>query len=210
MGAPASSTDSLLRQQITGVVLAGGRARRMGGVDKGLVRLHGKPMIEHVLQALQPQVGQLIINANRNRDQYAVYGLEVVADMVGDYFGPLAGIASAMNAAKTTYVLTVPCDSPLLSDDLAERLYAALERERAEIGVAHDGNRMQPVFALLRRDLLSSVLEYLEAGERKIDRWFRQHRLALADFADRPDTFVNVNNADEHKLVEAKLAGGGA
>ena len=179
----------------------------MGGVDKGLVELHGKPMIEHVLRALQPQVSNLIINANRNRDRYAAYGVEVIADMLGDYQGPLAGIASGMHAANTTYVLTAPCDSPLISHDLAERLYSALQREDAEVSVAHDGNRMQPVFALLRRDLLPSLLEYLESGERKIDRWFDKHRLALAYFEDRHDMFINVNNADERAAVEARLAG---
>lgn len=204
---PVSSTASFPSQEITGVILAGGRARRMGGVDKGLVELHGKPMIEHVLRALQPQVSDVIINANRNRDRYASYGVKVIADILGDYQGPLAGIASGMHAANTTYVLTTPCDSPLISHDLAERLYSALLREDAEVSVAHDGNRMQPVFALLRRDLLPSLLEYLELGERKIDRWFDKHRLALAYFEDRHDMFINVNNADERAALEAKLAG---
>lgn len=182
----------------------------MGGVDKGLVLLNNKPMVEHVLTALRPQVGALIISANRNRDEYAAFGYAVVADIVGDYFGPLAGMASAMQAAATEYLLTAPCDSPLVPNDLAMRLYQALASEGADIGVAHDGEYIQPVFALLRRALLPSLVEYLEKGERKVNRWFGKHKLALAYFEDRPDMFINVNNTDERKVVEAKLAGVGA
>jgi molybdenum cofactor guanylyltransferase len=198
------------RGQITGVILAGGRAQRMGGRDKGLIELCGRPMAEHVLTALRPQVGCVIINANRNREQYAALGCPVVADSIGEYFGPLAGTASALQAADTDYVLTVPCDSPLVPEDLALRLAQALAREGAEIVVAHDGERMQPVFALVSRSLLPSLLAYLEAGERKIDLWFARHRLALADFSDRPETFLNVNTPEERAALEDRLCGGRA
>jgi molybdopterin-guanine dinucleotide biosynthesis protein A len=194
------------RHDITGVVLAGGRARRMGGVDKGLVPLLGKPMVEHVVHALRPQVGRLLINANRNRDNYAALGLPVVPDMVGEYFGPLAGMASAMQVADTRFILTAPCDSPLIADDLAQRLYDALAQEQGEVSVAHDGNRMHPVFALLSCHLLPSLRRYLEAGERKIDRWFERHKLAIAYFRDRPETFLNVNSEDELAALAATLA----
>jgi len=193
------------RDQITGVVLAGGRSQRMGGQDKGLVELAGRTMIEHVVAALRPQVGALIINANRNQETYARLGYPVVPDGVGDYFGPLAGMASAMQKAGTRYILTAPCDSPLVPANLAERLYDAMSREDAEIAVAHDGERMQPVFALLRCDLLDSVLAFLASGERKIDRWYAQHRSALADFADRPETFLNVNTPAERATLEERL-----
>ncbi|MFQ6023014.1 MAG: molybdenum cofactor guanylyltransferase MobA [Acidiferrobacterales bacterium] len=206
MSAATTSRASFSRHEITGVVLAGGKGRRMGGVDKGLVLLNGKPMVVHVLTALRPQVGSVIINANRNRDQYAAFGCEVIPDIVGDYFGPLAGIASAMQAVDTKYILTAPCDSPLIGDDLAARLYDGLVRERAEISVAHDGERMQPVFALLQRDLLSSVVAYLEGGERKIDRWFAKHSVATVYFTDRPETFLNVNSPEDRAALEAKLA----
>lgn len=200
-------TSAITTQEMTGVILAGGRATRMGGIDKGLVMLRGAPMVEYILKILRPQVGALLINANRNPEQYARYGHPVVGDMIGDYFGPLAGMASALKAAGTTYLLTVPCDSPLLPADLAQRLAAVLVRERAEISVAHDGERPQPVFALLRRDLLPSLLAYLQAGERKIDLWYAKHRLVYADFSDAPETFVNVNTPDERAALESKLTG---
>ncbi|MFQ5995855.1 MAG: molybdenum cofactor guanylyltransferase MobA [Acidiferrobacterales bacterium] len=203
MSKPATSS----RSKITGVVLAGGRARRMGGIDKGLLTLNGRPMIEHVLDVLRPQVDNIIINANRNQERYQAFGYEVVPDKVGEYFGPLAGMASAMEATSTKYILTVPCDSPLISDDLTARLYAALLDNNAEIAVAHDGERMQPVFALLQRDLLSSLVTYLDSGERKIDRWFDKHRVAVCLFEDRPEMFTNVNSPEERTALEAKLAG---
>lgn len=200
------TTTPFPRQAITGVVLAGGRGSRMGGIDKGLVVLRGKPMVVHALEALRPQVGRLLINANRHLDQYKIFGCDVVPDALDGYLGPLAGLASTMQAAATPYVVTVPCDSPLLADDLVERLYRALARDDAEIGVAHDGERLHPVFALLKRELLPSLLGYLEAGDRKIDVWFARHKLAIADFSDRADTFINVNNPDERTALEARLA----
>lgn len=200
-------TGAIAKHEITGVVLAGGRATRMGGMDKGLVMLHGAPMVEYILRGLGPQVGALLINANRNHEHYARYGHPVIADSVGDYFGPLAGMASAMQAAKTPYILTVPCDSPLLPPDLVQRLAAALARAHAEISVAHDGERAQPVFTLLKRDLSPSMLAYLQAGERKIDLWYAKHRLAYADFSDAPETFLNVNTPDERAALEAKMTG---
>ncbi|MCH6582608.1 MAG: molybdenum cofactor guanylyltransferase [Proteobacteria bacterium] len=200
-----TDTTPYPRHDITGVVLAGGRGKRMGGVDKGLVDLHGRPMVMHVIDTLHPQVGRIIINANRNVDKYEALGYEVISDIVGDYFGPLAGMASAMQAASTAYVLTVPCDSPMIEDDLAKRLYHALEHEKADASVAHDGERMHPVFALLKRDLLPSLQSYLESGERKIDRWLNQHRLAVAYFRDKPEAFLNVNSPDDHKVLESKL-----
>ena len=195
------------RDDVTGVVLAGGRGKRMGGADKGLVDLRGRPMVMHVIDRLRPQVGRIIINANRNTDEYKALGYEVIADVVGDYFGPLAGMASAMQAANTTYVLTVPCDSPMVGDDLAVRLYQALAHDNADASIAHDGERMHPVFALLKRDLLPSLQRYLQSGERKIDRWLKQHRLAVAYFRDKPEAFLNVNNPDEREALESKLGG---
>ncbi len=201
-----SRANTIPKAQITGVILAGGRATRMGGMDKGLVSLKGVPMLEHILAVLRPQVGEILINANRNFARYANYGYKVVPDMLGDYFGPLAGMASAMQAASTEYILAVPCDSPLLPSDLAARMIAALLRDQADISVAHDGERMQPVFSLLRRDLLVSLLAYLESGERKIDLWYAGHKLALADFTDSPGTFLNVNTPEDRIALEARLA----
>lgn len=197
-------------QDITGLVLAGGLARRMGGIDKGLVAVGGKPMVEHALAALRPQVGRLMINANRNLDTYAGYGVPVVTDTIEGFQGPLAGIFSGLSAATTPYLLTVPCDSPLLAPDLAARMFLALETARADLAVAHDGRRQQPVFLLLRRELAPDLQAYLGGGDRKIDLWFARHKVAEADLSHRPETFVNVNDEEEQRRVEALLASGGA
>ncbi len=193
------------KHEITGVILAGGRARRMGGVDKGLSVLAGRPMLEHVLAALKPQVTKVIINANRNLDAYREFGCDVVSDVVGDYSGPLAGMASGMKSAATPYVVTVPCDSPLIAGDLVARLYHTLDANDAEVCVVHDGKRTHPVFLMLRRDLLSSMLAFLDAGERKIDKWFAKHRLAVCDFSDQPEAFMNVNHPQELEALEQSV-----
>jgi molybdenum cofactor guanylyltransferase len=196
------------RDAITGVVLAGGRARRMGGADKGLVKVNGEAMVVHALRGLTPQVGALLINANRNQERYAALGdCNVIADADGDYAGPLAGMASAMGHAATRYILTVPCDSPLLAPDLAERLIAALIADDAEISVAHDGTRMQPVFALLDCALRESIVDYLSGGGRKIDAWYARRRIALADFTDHPDMFLNINTPEDRDTLEKRMAG---
>jgi molybdopterin-guanine dinucleotide biosynthesis protein A len=180
-----SETD-MPQKEITGVILAGGRAQRMGGIDKGLILLNGKPMVEHVIAALRAEIDYLLINANRNLEQYAAFGYPVVPDIMEGYLGPLAGMASGMRACVTRYIVTAPCDSPLVANNLVRRLYETLTREGADISVAHDGERMHPVFALMRRDLLPSLLDFLNAGQRKIDRWYAQHRLAVAYFRDQP------------------------
>lgn len=200
------SSPATPRPSITAVILAGGRATRMGGQDKGLVELAGRPMIEHVLTALAPQVERVIINANRNLERYTAYGWPVVPDAETGFLGPLAGLAAGLSAADTPLVLTAPCDSPLLAHDLVARLYSALEAEGAELAVPFDGERLQPVFALVRRELQTSLAAYLGGGDRKIDRWFARHRLAQVNFSDRPETFVNVNDPAERVAVEGRLA----
>jgi molybdenum cofactor guanylyltransferase len=196
------------KQDITGVVLAGGRARRMGGEDKGLIEVGGEAMVVHALRALAPQVGAVLINANRNQQRYAeLGGCEVVADRDGDYAGPLAGMASAMQRAGSRYILTVPCDSPLLADHLGQRLFDALLTGDAEISVAHDGRRLQPVFALMDCALEQSIVDYLAGGGRKIDSWYDAHRVALADFNDYPDMFLNINTPEDRDTLEQRMAG---
>lgn len=190
---------------VSGVILAGGEARRMGGSDKGLVPVAGRPMVEHVLERLRPQVDAVLINANRNHDFYSRYGLPVIADALGGFQGPLAGMASAMGVVTTPWLVTVPCDSPFVPPRLVARLREAQLAADAEIAVAHDGARMQPVFSLLRTDLKVSLAAFLARGERKIDRWFAQHKTAIADFSDQPDTFMNVNTPGELERVEARF-----
>ncbi len=179
----------------------------MGGSDKGLIRLAGQPMLWYVLEVLRPQVARVVVNANRNLDSYREFGCDLVSDVVGNFSGPLAGMASGMQAASTPYVVSVPCDSPLVTGDLVARLYRALREQDAEVCVVHDGDRMHPVFLLLRRELVDSMLAFLNAGERKIDRWFERHRLAVCDFSDCPDAFINVNRQTDVERLE-KLIGG--
>jgi molybdopterin-guanine dinucleotide biosynthesis protein A len=194
------------RQDITGVVLAGGRATRWDGRDKGLIQVSGRPMISHVLDALAPQVGQVIINANRNLDEYRAFGLPVVTDASRDFLGPLAGIASGLAAARTEWVAITPCDSPLLAADCVGRLVSACEDDaRTDIAVAHDGERIQPVFALIRRGLLEDLDAYLESGGRKIDLWYGQQRMQLVDFSDNPDNFLNINRREDRDMMEARM-----
>jgi len=195
------------RNDITAVVLAGGRARRMGGEDKGLIEVAGKPMIAHAIDVLRPQTAEVIVNANRNADTYrAITGCRVIADRVGGFAGPLAGMASALEASVTRLLLTAPCDSPLVTAELGPRLHAAMVRDDAEIAVAHDGERMQPVFALLTRDLLPDLVAFLRAGERKIDTWYATRHAVIADLSDILDTFLNVNTPLERDRLERRLA----
>ncbi len=187
-------------ETITAVVLAGGEARRMDRQDKGLIKLCGKPMVEHIINRLRPQVGNLIVNANRNNALYEAYDYPVISDMMEGYHGPLAGIASAMSVCKTDYLVTVPCDSPFVPADLVARLASSMYGN--DIAVANNGTRIQPVFSLLKKELLASLQAFLEAGERKIDRWFGQHSFTEVDFSDYPLAFMNINTPDE--LVEAE------
>jgi len=177
-------------------------ARRMGGKDKGLLKVAGKPLIEHVIAGLQPQVGSLIINTNRNLDSYKTYGIPMVVDSISGYHGPLIGMASCMCVVDRDYMVTVPCDSPYLPTDLVQRLYNGLIREQAEISVAHDGEYIQPVFALMQTNLLDSLLAFLDSGERKISKWFDRHKLATVDFSDRPEAFININTPADIEQIE--------
>ena len=179
----------------------------MGGVDKGLVEVGGKTMVEHVVHALSPQVAKIFINANRNQQRYqALSGHTVVADSIADFAGPLAGMASVMQRTETPWLVSAPCDSPLVTADLVSRLLDAAQTQRARIAVAHDGERLQPVFALLQVSLLDSMLAYLHAGERKIDMWFAKHEMVPVDFSDAQQTFVNVNTPAQRDSVETALA----
>ena len=190
---------------ITGLILAGGAARRMGGGDKGLTELAGKPLIEYALARLAPQVDALIINANRNVARYADYGHPVVTDERQGFQGPLAGMASGLKAVETEFMVCAPCDSPLLPEDLVGRLFRQLREQDAELSVAHNGERLQPVFTLMRAALADSLLAFLDGGGRKIDQWFQRHQLAVADFSDQPAAFSNVNSPEELDAMAGSL-----
>ncbi|WP_119968073.1 molybdenum cofactor guanylyltransferase MobA [Shewanella japonica] len=188
--------------QIDAVILAGGMARRMGGIDKGLVELSGKPMIAHTIARVQPQVDRIMINANRSQAQYAELGFDVLSDQESGYLGPLAGMVTAMNNTDADLLLVVPCDSPMLPTDLCERMYTSLKEADADIVVASDGEHHQPVVLLLKPHLKDSMQAFLDAGDRKIFLWYEQHKYVVTSFADQPNAFVNVNTLEQKLVIE--------
>ncbi|MBU3623043.1 molybdenum cofactor guanylyltransferase MobA [Polynucleobacter sp. AP-Latsch-80-C2] len=191
---------------ITGLILAGGRAQRMGGIDKGLIPFLEKPLIASAIGRLQNQVGPILINANRNITQYATYGYPVILDETPDFSGPLAGFSAGLKACKTPYMLTSPCDSPLLPLDLASQLANEMERGNFQLVYASsqeaDGKVWaQPVFCLIRTDLLGSLERFLQKGDLKIDRWFKELRSGTVIFNDA-NAFANVNTPEELQNLE--------
>ena len=193
-------------KDITGLILAGGRAQRMGGIDKGLIPFHGKPLIESAIAKLKPQVQTIVINANRSITKYATYGYPVVMDETPDFSGPLAGFSVGLKACKTPYLLTSPCDSPLLPNNLAELLAAEMESGDFQLVYASskeaDGKVWaQPVFCLMRSNLESSLNQFLQKGDLKIDHWFKELRTSTVVFDD-PLVFANVNTPEELKKLE--------
>jgi molybdopterin-guanine dinucleotide biosynthesis protein A len=182
---------------ITGLVLAGGQGRRMGTVDKGLVPLDGRPMVAHVLARLTPQVDDILINANQHAADYAAFGHRVIADAIGGFAGPLAGLQVGLANAGHALVATVPCDSPFLPDDLVARLASAMTARGAELAVARTFDQPHPVFALVRRDVLPHLTRFLEGGGRKIDAWYATLRIVEVAFDDEADAFRNINTTDE-------------
>jgi molybdopterin-guanine dinucleotide biosynthesis protein A len=196
---------------ITGLVLAGGRGSRMGGVDKGLQNFNGIPLALYTLMRLQPQVGELMVNANRNLSAYEAFGAPVWPDVLSDYAGPLAGFLTGLERCETPWLVTVPCDTPLFPHDLVARLAQAADQDGAEIAMAaareEDGQlRAQPVFCLLRRELMESLVRFTHGGGRKIDAWTAQHRTVLVPFdapGDQPRAFFNANTlAELHQLEQ--------
>lgn len=190
------------RNDITAVILAGGKGTRLGGQDKGLVHYNGKPLIEHVIERIKPQVKTILINANRNQDIYEKYGYPVISDDMQDYQGPLAGFASAMSVAETNYLLTLPCDGPLLPLDISDRMMTGLENASLGISVAHDGQRLQPVHALIPTALVDSLNAFLAQGDRKIVLWYKKHDFTSVDFSDIPEAFVNINTEEQRQDLE--------
>ena len=192
--------------QITGLILAGGRAQRMGGIDKGLIPFHGKPLIESAIARLQNQVSSIIINANRNITKYAAYGYPVMMDETPDFSGPLAGFSAGLKVCQTPFLLTSPCDSPLLPIDLASRL--AKEMVAGDYQLVYASSKesdgkvwAQPVFCLMRTNLQESLEGFLQKGDLKIDRWFKELHSSTVVFDDAR-AFANVNTPEELKILE--------
>jgi molybdenum cofactor guanylyltransferase len=193
------------RSDITGLILAGGRGSRMGGADKGLQNHLGMPMAMHALLRLAPQVGQVMINANRNLGAYEAMGVPVWPDVLPDYAGPLAGFLAGLERCETPYLVTVPCDSPLFPDDLVQRLAQALQADDAEIAMAatNEGGtlQVQPVFCLMKTALMESLVRFTGGGQRKIDRWTALHRCVEVAFDDSR-AFANANTQAELQQLQ--------
>jgi len=196
----------IARDEITGLILAGGRGARMGGVDKGLQNHLGAPLALHALLRLSPPVGEIMINANRNLGAYESMGVPVWPDTLPDYAGPLAGFLTGLERCETPYLVTVPCDSPRFPLDLVERLADGLESQQAEIALAAtregDTTQVHPVFCLMKASLMESLVRFTHGGQRKIDRWTAQHRVVEVVFADAA-AFANANTASELQQLQA-------
>lgn len=201
-------------QDITGLILAGGKGSRMGGVDKGLQNFNGMPLALHTLIRLQMQVGHVMLNANRNLAAYEAFGAPVWPDVLDDFAGPLAGILTGLERCETPYMVTAPCDTPLFPLDLVERLAQALARDKADIAMAAAPEtdkhgalvlRTQPVFCLMHIDLLESLAVFTRGGGRKIDAWTAQHTTVVVPFdapGDNPRSFYNANTLAELHALE--------
>lgn len=186
-----------MTEAVTGVVLAGGQGSRMGHVDKGLQPFRGKPMVAHVLERFAPQVDEVLINANRSLDEYARFGYRVIADQIGGFAGPLAGLQRALAEATHPLVATSPCDSPFLPLDLIARLRRGMVERNAQLAVAKTFDQPHPVFCLCRSALLDHLTDFLKNGGRKIDKWYATLSIVEVNFDDEEAAFSNINTAEE-------------
>jgi len=189
-------------QSVTGLILAGGKGSRMGGVDKGLQVFRSKRLVDHVFERLAPQVGGVIINANQNHEEYKSFGVRVVSDAIGGFAGPLAGLHAGLSVSKRPFLASAPCDSPFLPTDLVERLYNRLDETGAELAVAKTGDQPHPVFSLMRRGVLDHLGDFLKAGGRKIDAWYATLTVVEVAFDDEPQAFSNINTLEELQTWE--------
>ncbi len=194
------------QKNITAVILAGGKGRRLGGQDKGLVLYHNKPLIEHILEKIEAQVSTVLISANRHDAIYSTYGYAVMKDDMLDYQGPLAGFSTAMKNAQTEYIITLPCDGPLISDDLVARLRRCLQHDPTNIAVAHDGQRLQPTYALIPITYLSHLNKFMLKGGRGIHQWYAEHAIIPCDFSDTPQIFANINTEQQRQQMELEMS----
>lgn len=178
----------------------------MGGQDKGLVTVAGTPMVEHVLRTVKPLVERCVINANRNLDAYGAFSVPVVTDRLDGHLGPLAGLSAGMESLDTDYVFMCPCDSPFVQAELYKNLLQACQDEDADLAVPHDGDRLQPVFLVVQRRVKPSLDAFLASGERKIDRWFNELRVAEVAAAEFSASFRNINTEEERERADRELS----
>ena len=193
-------------QAVAGLILAGGRGRRMGHADKGLQLLKGRPLASWVIERLSPQVGELLISANRNSEAYAQFGYHVIADRFGEFAGPLAGLHSGLTQVKHALMISVPCDTPYLPLDLVARLLAPLQDQKVDLTVARTGTQPHPVICLVRKRLVPHLCAFLENGGRKFDAWYATLRVREIAFDDQPQAFTNINTAEELHAFERETA----
>ena len=191
-----------MQSSVTGLILAGGKGSRMGGVDKGLQAFRGKRLVDHVYERFAPQVGGVIINANQNHEEYKTFGVRVVSDAIGGFAGPLAGLHAGLSISKRPFLASVPCDSPFLPADLIERLYQRIDESGAELAVAKTGDQPHPVFSLMRRTVLDHLADFLKGGGRKIDAWYAALNVVEVAFDDEPEAFSNINTREELQTWE--------
>lgn len=191
--------------EVGGVILAGGQARRLGGMDKGLIELCGSTMIEHSIHTFAPQVQPLMISANRNLARYRAFGFEVIEDQFGSFEGPLAGLWRALEAARTPLLATLPCDAPLAPDDFVARLHRHFIPGRTLAAIAHDGERLQPLFGLFSREVLAGLADFLERGDRKVHDWVKSLDPVRVDFSDCVEAFRNVNTPEDLAAIRDRI-----
>lgn len=174
----------------------------MGGEDKGLLLLKGRPLIQHVLERLTPQCDSVLININRNRDAYAEFGHPLIEDSLPGGLGPLAGLLTALEHSQDDYVISVPCDTPQLPRDLVSRMLESLKRNNADVCTVDDGERLHPVILLVKRSLRANLRQYLESGGRKVHDWFYSVAHCTADFSEQPEAFMNINTPEQLSAQE--------
>ena len=187
------------KNEITAVILAGGQASRMDGDDKGLILFRELPLIAHVVNITKPKVSQTLISANRNLEEYANFG-KVISDDLEGYQGPLAGISKALKVCSTSYLLVLPCDSPLIDAALIDSLIEKMEVTKADICVAHDGSIMHATYALMQTRLEKNLEEFLEEGGRKMALWYRQQNLERIDVSSHLEVLTNINRPEDFNL----------
>lgn len=189
---------------ITGLILAGGKARRLEGQDKGLIQLGKQPLIEHVINRLRPQLDEILINANRNPDSYQQFGYPVVADTLPDFAGPLAGLLTGLQNVKNDWLVSVPCDNPWLPANLVAKLVQAATQQQCLLAVACCKGQLQSVYCLLHRSLQTSLAEYLAGGQHKVQEWVQQQQHCVVDFPDAHE-FENINTPQQLAEAEKRL-----
>ncbi len=187
---------------VTGLILAGGLARRMDGRDKGLIPFCGIAMAQRIALKLQQQCNAILVNANRNTREYEKFGYAVISDELPDYQGPLAGMLTGLNNILTPWMVTAPCDGPFIASDYVNRMKSAIDSNRHSIAVASCNDRIQPVYALINKSQMGSLERFLDSGERKIDKWYEQHNFSVVDFSDTPQMFENINTPEQLQALE--------